>query len=91
MVFDVGHYSFRAGFAGEDCPKTDVPTTIGYINDVVEPNVKMEIDMLEQNGGNESSSRRYLFDTPAIKSPRSNLELTSFLKDGMSMIIRFFN
>lgn len=29
LVFDIGHNSVRAGYAGEDCPKVDIPTTVG--------------------------------------------------------------
>ncbi|OTF71005.1 Actin-like protein [Euroglyphus maynei] len=85
LVFDVGHHSFRAGFAGEDCPKTDVPSLIGYIDDPSESNNKMDIDSQYDTNANNinSSQRRYIFDTPGIKSPRSHMELTTFLKDGM--------
>lgn len=88
LVFDVGHHSFRAGWAGEDSPKTDVPTTIGYIDDVVDANTRMDVDFTSDHNGNPSSapsSRRYIFDTTAIKSPQNNMELTTFLRDGMSM------
>ena len=50
----------------------------------------MDIDASDQNANNLSqSSRRYFFDTPSIKSPQSNMELTSFLKDGMSKQLIF--
>lgn len=29
LVFDIGHNSVRAGYAGEDSPKVDIPTTVG--------------------------------------------------------------
>lgn len=83
LVFDVGHHSFRAGFAGEDCPKTEVPSTIGFIDDI-DPSSRMDIDAADQNI-NGLSSRRYIFDTTAIKSPQSNMDLTSYLKDGMGI------
>lgn len=86
LVFDVGHL-FRAGFAGEDCPKFEVPTSVGYIDDVADTtSTRMDIDEPDQNGNNLSAhpSRRYIFDSTAIKSPQANMELTSFLKDGMS-------
>ncbi|XP_017477415.1 PREDICTED: actin-like protein 6A [Rhagoletis zephyria] len=86
LVFDVGHHSFRAGWAGEDSPKTDVPTTIGYIDDVVDANSRMDVDFAADHNGNSNlapSSRRYIFDTTAIKSPQNNMDLTTFLRDGM--------
>ena len=83
----MGHHSFRAGWAGEDSPKTDVPTTIGYIDDVVDANSRMDVDFAADHNGNSNlapSSRRYIFDTTAIKSPQNNMDLTTFLRDGMS-------
>lgn len=29
MVFDIGHNTIRAGYAGEDSPKVDIPSTVG--------------------------------------------------------------
>lgn len=29
LVFDIGHNTLRAGYAGEDSPKVDIPTTVG--------------------------------------------------------------
>lgn len=29
LVFDIGHNTTRAGFGGEDCPKLDIPSTVG--------------------------------------------------------------
>ncbi|UXI17762.1 hypothetical protein NH340_JMT03704 [Sarcoptes scabiei] len=82
LVFDVGHNSFRAGFAGEDCPKTDVPSLIGYIEEAIDSKTE-QTDINANNVGSQQSQRRYIFDTPGIKSPRSNMELLTFLKDGM--------
>ncbi|CAM5179134.1 unnamed protein product [Eretmochelys imbricata] len=31
LVFDIGSFSVRAGYAGEDCPKADFPTTVGLL------------------------------------------------------------
>ena len=40
LVFDYGSHTIRAGFAGEDLPKADIPSMIGAI----EEEVKMEVD-----------------------------------------------
>ena len=29
LVFDPGHFSFRVGYAGEDCPKSEIPSIVG--------------------------------------------------------------
>jgi len=38
LVFDPGQYSFRVGYAGEDCPKAEIPSAIGYIKDASNSN-----------------------------------------------------
>ncbi|KAJ6224338.1 hypothetical protein RDWZM_002883 [Blomia tropicalis] len=83
LVFDVGQHSFRAGFAGEDCPKTDVPSTIGYVDEVADSNNHMDVSQsMDMNQAKNHSTRRYIFGSTAIKCPKSNMELTSFFKDG---------
>ena len=31
LVFDPGHFSLRVGYAGEDCPKAEIPSTVRQI------------------------------------------------------------
>ena len=33
LVFDPGHYSLRVGYAGEDTPKTEIPSVVGISED----------------------------------------------------------
>lgn len=70
IVIDIGHGSIRAGFAGEDSPKADIPSLIGVLG-----------------GGNELANnnleKKYLIDTTSISAVRKDMELTSFLNDGM--------
>ena len=78
LVFDVGHYSFRGGYAGEDSPKTEIPTMVGVINELIESN-SMDID-----GQQNKCQKKYFIDTTSIHTPRKGMEMTTFLKDGMS-------
>ena len=32
LVFDPGHFSLRVGYAGEDCPKAEIPANVGTLN-----------------------------------------------------------
>jgi actin-related protein len=34
LVFDPGHHSLRVGFAGEDMPKAEIPSVVGYSVDI---------------------------------------------------------
>lgn len=77
LVFDVGSYSFRAGYAGEDSPKAELPSTIGVVDD---PDIPMETD---ENTLKQTDNKKYYIDTNMIKVPRKGMEMTTFLKDGM--------
>lgn len=77
LVFDVGHHSFRAGYAGEDSPKAEIPSQVGVVTDLVE-NGLMEVD-----GQATASDKKYFIDTVSVNVPRKGMEMTSFLKDGM--------
>uniref|UniRef100_A0A672KTT7 Actin-like protein 6B n=1 Tax=Sinocyclocheilus grahami TaxID=75366 RepID=A0A672KTT7_SINGR len=76
LVFDIGSFSTRAGYAGEDCPKADFPTTIG-VNAEEEGPADMGAEQ-ESNSG-----RSYYIDTTALHVPRAGVELISPLKNGM--------
>lgn len=80
LVFDIGNYSIRAGYAGEDSPKAEIPSMIGVSEEMImEP---MEID-----GNNTQkemiSKKKYFIDTTSIHVARKGMEITTFLKDGM--------
>lgn len=30
LVFDPGHFSLRVGYAGEDCPKAEIPSIVSF-------------------------------------------------------------
>lgn len=76
LVFDFGHYSIRAGYAGEDTPKADIPTMVG----VIEENAS---DAMEVDGNNVTSQKKHFIDTTSICVPHKGMEMASFLKDGM--------
>lgn len=77
LVFDCGHYSFRGGYAGEDSPKTEMPSMVGVMTEMVESNA-MDID-----GQNSISQKKYFIDTTSIHTARKGMDMTTFLKDGM--------
>lgn len=77
LVFDIGSYSFRAGYAGEDTPKAEIPTHVGVVEEI---ETAMDADA---GDGLPQSEKKYLIDTVYMKHPRKGMELVSFLKDGM--------
>lgn len=79
LVFDVGSYTVRAGYAGEDCPKVDFPTAIGVVLDREDGSTQMEIDGDKSKPGGPT----YFIDTNTLRVPRENMEVISPLKNGM--------
>ncbi|XP_063043417.1 actin-like protein 6B [Engraulis encrasicolus] len=77
LVFDIGSFSTRAGYAGEDCPKADFPTSMGV--QVAEEGPGEG----EEAGQDSSPGRSFYLDTPALHVPRAGVELLSPLKNGM--------
>lgn len=79
VVLDIGSFSIRGGYAGEDMPKADIPSLIGVIKDT-----DVDIDMGSSEFLQRPLSDKKLFiDTVNIRVPRKNMELVSLLKDGM--------
>ncbi|TVK90630.1 Actin-like protein 6A [Bagarius yarrelli] len=79
LVFDIGSYSVRAGYAGEDCPKADFPTVIGVTLDREDGTTPMETD----GDKSKQSGTTYFIDTNQLRVPRENMEVMSPLKNGM--------
>eukprot|EP00064_Thunnus_orientalis_P004488 superscaffoldBa00000407_g4500 len=79
LVFDIGSYSVRAGYAGEDCPKADFPTVIGVTLDREDGSTPMETD----GDKSKQSGTTYYIDTNQLRVPRENMEVMSPLKNGM--------
>ncbi|XP_050789263.1 actin-like protein 6B isoform X1 [Gopherus flavomarginatus] len=76
LVFDIGSFSVRAGYAGEDCPKADFPTTVGLL--------APEEAALELDGDKEKKPGKvYYIDTNSLHVPRENTDVLSPLKNGM--------
>uniref|UniRef100_A0A670J2Y5 Actin like 6B n=1 Tax=Podarcis muralis TaxID=64176 RepID=A0A670J2Y5_PODMU len=76
LVFDIGSFSVRAGYAGEDCPKADFPTTVGLLSH--------DESAMELDGDKEKKSGKvYYIDTNSLHVPRENTEVISPLKNGM--------
>jgi len=79
LVFDPGHHSFRVGFAGEDCPKSEIPSVVGISQE--------EVVKTEAGGGMETeqkvSKNKYHIDTAALHFAKKGMEVQSYLKDGM--------
>lgn len=63
LVFDVGHYALRAGYAGEDSPKAQIPSVVGVLEQTA-PSEAMEIDKPKE--GTTAGEKKYFVDTVAL-------------------------
>lgn len=73
LVFDIGSNTFRAGYAGEDCPKADFPTHIGVET----------IESMSTDAADGKIDKKLSIDTNSLLYPKSNSEVVSPLKNGM--------
>ncbi|KAH8035333.1 hypothetical protein HPB51_004574 [Rhipicephalus microplus] len=81
LVFDFGHYSVRAGYAGEDSPKAEIPSTVGVIEELLADGPDTETKDLGASA--PAPQKKYFIDTTSIHVARANMDTASFLKDGM--------
>ena len=49
LVFDPGHFSFRVGYAGEDCPKSEIPSFVGISEDTATSDTDIKSENMEVN------------------------------------------
>lgn len=81
IVFDIGAHSVRAGYAGEDCPKYDIPTHVGTLEEEVRDEI-METDAPPEEKP-KLPEKKYYIDTNYIHLPKENMEIINPVKDGM--------
>jgi len=65
LVFDVGNYALRAGYAGEDSPKAQIPSVIG----VLEQAEKLEnMDDADRSikEASTANDKKYFIDTVSL-------------------------
>nr|ATP16751.1 actin [Adelphocoris suturalis] len=86
LVFDVGHHSFRVGYAQEDTPKAEIPAAVGVIEDG-NLNGAVRTDALDPDkkpdSSNISSGAKHYIDTTILNVARKGMEVVSYMKDGM--------
>ncbi|XP_037050459.1 actin-like protein 6B [Bradysia coprophila] len=78
LVIDPGHHSLRVGYAQEDTPKAEIPAVVG------EETIAAALDLETKATNNISSSNtKHYIDTTFLNVPRSNMEIQTYMKDGM--------
>ncbi|SPP74686.1 actin-like protein 6B [Drosophila guanche] len=84
LVFDPGHHSLRVGYAQEDSPKAEIPSVVGIgASPTPETNLDPETKTDNNVTPNNADSRKYYVDTNYVNVPRSQMEVQTYMKDGM--------
>jgi len=89
LVFDIGHYSLRVGYAQEDTPKAEIPAVVGVVEDgnstAILKTDGMEVDEKKNDPSNISSmsDTKYHIDTNFLHVARKGMEVSNYMKDGM--------
>jgi len=86
LVFDPGHYSFRVGYAGEDCPKSEIPSFVGISEDKSSTDNEVKSENMEVDGQKidlNNITKKYHVDTVGLHFPKKGMEVSTYIKDGM--------
>ena len=63
LVFDIGHYALRAGYAGEDSPKAQIPSVVGVLEQAASVEM-MDVDRIKEAA--PASEKKYFIDTVSL-------------------------
>ena len=63
LVFDIGHYALRAGYAGEDSPKAQIPSVVGVLEQASSIE-NMEVDRIKDSA--PINNKKYFIDTVSL-------------------------
>ncbi|KAI2803330.1 Actin-like 6A [Blomia tropicalis] len=85
VVIDVGSYSCKVGYAGEDSPRSEIPTVIGVQD---KSKFAAELDRYKSDTETDrtkqlSSQINYYINPTEMIVPKSGQEVKTFLRDGI--------
>ncbi|CAD5164519.1 unnamed protein product [Musa acuminata subsp. malaccensis] len=87
IVLDLGSYTCKAGYAGEDAPKAVFPSAVGSIYQAgATDEVKHEKDsdsMYDSENADKIKTRKLYVGTQALGYRRDHMEVISPIKDGV--------
>lgn len=79
IVLDIGNHSTKVGYAGEDAPKSEIPSIVARHE---APTIS-DLESVESNPTSSVRKRKYYVDLNEISVPRSGKEIETFLRDGL--------
>lgn len=86
---DVGSYTTRVGYAGEDMPKADFPSYCGIIDEYTDKTESMDISTNGTTNGEiiksseSKNEKKYFLDLMSFRTPKPDMKVQSFVKDGL--------
>ena len=72
-MFDLGHCSLRAGYAGEEAPKSEIPATVGVLEDASAGQIGSPMDVDKDSKDSSITKRKYYIDTNALHVPKKGM------------------
>lgn len=84
LVFDPGHFSLRVGYAGEDSPKSEVPSIVGISEDTTASSEAggVKSESMDVDSSNVSK-KKFHIDTGALHFAKKGMDVSTYIKDGM--------
>lgn len=86
LVFDIGHHSLRVGYAQEDTPKAEIPAHLGVgeENGILAKGESVDAEEKKPDSSSITTNKqKYYIDTTYLHVPRKNVDVTTYMKDGM--------
>lgn len=71
LVFDPGHYALRAGYAGEDSPKAQIPSVVGVLEQASQVEM-MDVDRSIKEG-QTATDKKYFIDTVSLNVTKQGI------------------
>ncbi len=71
LVFDPGNYALRAGYAGEDSPKAQIPSVVGVLEQGSQVEM-MDVDRSIKEG-QTASNKKYFIDTVSLNVTKKGI------------------
>lgn len=68
----------RVGYAGEDCPKSEIPAWVG-----TSPDLETIDENTMDTGTEMKNKKKYHIDTVALNYPKKDMDVETYMKDGM--------
>lgn len=83
LVLDIGSYTVKAGYAGDDTPKTFFPSCVGLLSDsITAPHENGDVKMEDATAPADKSQHKRLVGNNAVDLARDAMEVLPIMRGG---------